>query len=413
MKKASLIIFLTFCFLNLFSKSNLDSIYAKDVYFQKIIKTNSKVPVFYNDEVKINITHLLKNTSNETSVILGKLVYYQKTLGGYFDKVQIPQQLFLTAYASSHVNVNYVSPDGVSGLWGLQHAIAQKYDLVTNSYVDERRDPEKSTIAVAKCFVDVNKIYNDWLKTIVACRIGPINLNLAIRRSGNSMDYEVIHKKLSAVDRQYVEKYMAIWYVWNFYTEYKIKPFKKEFIDYDTVHVQKEVSFAVLSDFLEMPIVDLQTLNPELRLNIVPVFYNKIGLKLPAEKIDVYRNKYLEIFPPEFILVVDTLVIDSLGNDSFVVIKKPIEFNKHLDQKNKNTSKATVIYTVKKGDVLNLIADIFDVSINDIKNKNTIKRNTVLVGQKLKIEVPLEKKEYYNKINKMTMAQKKKMAKKS
>ena len=68
---------------------------------------------------------------------------------------------------------------------------------------------------------------------------------------------------------------------------------------------------------------------------------------------------------------------------------------------------------VKKGDGLLLIADLFDCRVSDIRKWNGMKKDNIFKGQKLKIKVPKNKAAVYKKINTMTTAQKKKLAKRS
>jgi membrane-bound lytic murein transglycosylase D len=51
----------------------------------------------------------------------------------------------------------------------------------------------------------------------------------------------------------------------------------------------------------------------------------------------------------------------------------------------KKFTKKKVIYTVKKGDNINDIADWFDVSVFEIKSWNKLKKNSVNYGRKLTI----------------------------
>ena len=73
----------------------------------------------------------------------------------------------------------------------------------------------------------------------------------------------------------------------------------------------------------------------------------------------------------------------------------------------------TITYVVKKGDGLLLIADLFDCRVSDIRKWNGMKKDNIFKGQKLKIKVPKNKAAVYKKINTMTTAQKKKLAKRS
>ncbi len=420
LKKTILSLFLWLAFVS--STFSNDSLYQKDFYFQKLIKTKTEIPVFYNEDVKATINLMLRNYSSKTSIIIGKTQHYYNLYFNDFKKAGIPVQLLLLMAANSESNTLHSSIDGATGLWNISYITAKKYGLVTNSYVDERKNPEKSTKVAIQYLKDLQNIYQDWLKTIVAFKIGPINLNKAIHKNIETLQYSKIHNNLNLDQQNAIVNYMAIWYIWHYFSEHKIIPTSFKTILSDTVHIEREISFSTLSFHLNINEDILKNLNPELRLNIVPVFYNQVGLKLPKDKKTIFYEKYLEIFPP-IIIAKDTLNFDSLylNYDSAAVdsiLKSRINeklINKEDSKKtqvNENDEIETIYYTVKKGDGLILLADIFDCTVNDIKNWNKIKKNTITKGQKLKIIVPKKKVAQYKKINNMTLKQKQQLAKK-
>ena len=140
-----------------------DSSYLKDPYFVKLLKTNSQVPIFYNDQVKRQIANYIRNLNNSTAILIGKTQYYNQLYNSNFETTGIPKQLFLSIAAYSNSDPLYIDQDGGSGMWALNYAIAKKYNLSTSSYVDERRNPAKSCAVAANYFKDLNLIYQDWL----------------------------------------------------------------------------------------------------------------------------------------------------------------------------------------------------------------------------------------------------------
>ncbi|MFI5140584.1 MAG: LysM peptidoglycan-binding domain-containing protein, partial [Sphingobacteriales bacterium] len=85
-----------------------------------------------------------------------------------------------------------------------------------------------------------------------------------------------------------------------------------------------------------------------------------------------------------------------------------VEISFRQGQGQLNEPKEKVKYTVKAGDNLSFIADLFDVSVYSLKRWNHIRGRGVSVGRKLVINVPADKSRYYRKINTMTSLQKKK-----
>lgn len=424
MNRLLLVLVLIVSSMNLMGNPN-DSTYSKDPYFLKLVKTNSQVPIFYNEQVRKQIQVYLRNLNNSTALLIGKTQFYNNLYGHYFDSAGIPRQLFLVTAAYSNSDPLFSDADGASGMWALTYAIAKKYMLNTNSYVDERRNPEISTQTAAKYFKDVQFIYQDWLKSLVAFRTGPINMNMAIHKAGNSLDYAKIHNMLSPNYQNAAVNYMAFWYIWNFYAEHKIIPVKYKLPETDTVQVQREIGFNAIAFNLNISEEVLRQNNAELRLDIVPVSYNSKGLRLPKDKITEYHQKQNILFPPTITMVdssvTDSLILDDQGilpritrNTDTVNTQEEEEEEDAPKQTNvkKEPTTVTIIYVVKKGDGLLLIADIFDCRVSDIKKWNGMRKDAIFKGQKLKIKVPKNKAAYYKKINTMTMAQKRKLAKK-
>ena len=403
-----------------------DSTYIRDPYFIKLLKTNSQVPVFYNEQVKRQIATYIRNLNNTTATLIGKAQYYMQQYGARFEEAGIPKQLFLSAAAYSNFDPLYTDQDGGSGMWAFTYAIAKKYNLSTNSYVDQRRDPAGSSAAAASYFKDLNGIYQDWLKALVAFRTGPINMNMAIHKAGNTLDYAKIHNMLPAEYQNAAVNYMAFWYIWNFHTEHRILPVKYKLPETDTIHVQREISLNAIAYNLNLSEDLLRLCNAELRLDIVPVSYNSKGLRLPKDKIAEYHSKEALLFPP-LLVSTDSTLTDSIIMDNNALVIRPIRqrdsINTESDDEDeadespkavkKESKTVTIIYVVKKGDGLLLLADLFDCRVSDIRKWNGMKKDSIFKGQKLKIKVPKSKAAQYKKINAMTMVQKKKLAKKS
>ena len=83
-----------------------DSSYLKDPYFVKLLKTNSQVPIFYNDQVKRQIANYIRNLNNSTAILIGKTQYYNQLYNSNFETSGVPKQLFLSipAYLQGVLN---------------------------------------------------------------------------------------------------------------------------------------------------------------------------------------------------------------------------------------------------------------------------------------------------------------------
>ncbi len=122
----------------------------------------------YNDRVKAFINLYINKRHNQVSYMLGLSEYYFPLFEEIFDKYNIPLELKYLSIIESALNPRAVSRAGATGLWQFMYSTGKIYKLETNSYVDERRDPIRSTEAAAQFLSNLYKIYGDWTLVIAA-----------------------------------------------------------------------------------------------------------------------------------------------------------------------------------------------------------------------------------------------------
>ncbi|MBC7426239.1 MAG: transglycosylase SLT domain-containing protein [Bacteroidia bacterium] len=415
----TVLLFLLFVTSTIQAQKN-DSVFTNDPLYIKLTKTVSEIPIFYNEQVRKQIGYYTRTNTAAAASMLGKAQYYYTIYAEKFATAGIPKQLFLICAINTNCDPTFSDESGATGMWPISYPIAKKYNLTTNSYIDERRNVEKSADAAALYLKDLYNIYQDWQKVIAAFRAGPINLNMAIRRAGNSLNYHDIHKQLNPAYQEAVVNYMAFWYLWNYSNDHKLVPVKFKLPEMDTVHVLNEISISSIAYTINFDEATLKRMNAELRSFIVPVSYNSHGLYLPKEKVQEYHDKLFVLFPlsaTDSSSIKDSLILEEDPTHIRKVINNGAqgEDEEEDDSKPKATAKGkiAIIYIVKSGDGLLLLADLFDCKVSDIKQWNGMRKDAIFKGQKLKFMVPKAKVTEYKKINKLTLPQKKKLAKRS
>ena len=164
------------------------------------------------------------------------------------------------AIVESALNPVAVSRMGATGLWQFMYNTGKMYNLTINSFIDERRDPIKSTYAACKYFKDMYAIYGDWLLVIASYNCGPGNVNKAIRRAGGKKDFWAISKYLPAETRGYVPAFIAVTYVMNHSSEHNIFAVEPAFnyFEVDTLAIDKQISLKKIAEAVFTRIAEIQ-----------------------------------------------------------------------------------------------------------------------------------------------------------
>jgi membrane-bound lytic murein transglycosylase D len=370
------------------------------IYIKRLQAIESFVDLSYNNTVKNFIELYTQRKRGLTEFILGMSAYYFPMIEEQLDKYNLPMELKYLPIIESALNPNARSRANAIGLWQFMYGTGKIYKLEINTFLDERRDPVKSTEAAVKYLSDLYKIYKDWHLVIAAYNCGPGNVNKAIRRSGGTHDYWTIYYKLPRETRGYVPAFIAAAYVMNHYQAHNLNPRYPDFsIVTDTIKIHDYLHFKQISEILDIPVEELQALNPQYRMDIIPGKADKpYPLRIPMEYVGnfidyeerIFAHNRDKIFPNNEILVPKTQA------SSF----HPSEIQ----------GKEKIYYTVKSGDNPGFISGWFHVRLSDLRYWNNINRNMIRVGQKLAIYVPKEYTNFYSEINNMTFSQKQEYA---
>jgi membrane-bound lytic murein transglycosylase D len=147
----------------------------------------------------------------------------------------------------------------------------------------------------------------------------------------------------------------------------------------DTILIKKQMSFKQISDLLDIPLAQLQLLNPSYKMNVIPLYGDQDHfLRLPKEKIAVFASNEEKIYA--------YVQRDLDFREKPFQVQKAIVLNDTMSYSTQRvTLPKTKYYTVKRGDNLSAIANKYSVTVSDIKKWNRLKGSTVARGKSLKI----------------------------
>ena len=318
----------------------------------------------YNPVVKGYIDMYTIRRRELVSRMMALSQFYFPMFEEQLDKYNLPLELKYLAICESALNPIAKSRSGAMGLWQFMYPTGKIYGLQVSSYVDERCDPYKSTVAACEYFKYLYGLFGDWQMVLAAYNCGPGNINKAIRRSGGKTTYWEVRPFLPKETQGYVPAFIAVNYVMSYTAEHNLYSAipKKTFLQVDTVAVKKQVSFSQLSSVLDIPEDELMYLNPSYKRKVIPFSLDEVNtLALPSAKMGVF-----------------------VANEDSIYNKG----NNNLHSQDILATQETIkIHTVKKGEHLSTISKRYGCTVSDIKSWNGLSSTTVKPGKKLTIYV--------------------------
>ncbi|PRY10428.1 membrane-bound lytic murein transglycosylase D [Pontibacter ummariensis] len=350
-----------------------------DVIADRLSCIESDIPLVFNDFVRNFIDYFTIRNRKYTRTMLTRENVYFPLFERFLKKNDMPQELKYLSIVESGLNPRAKSHAGAVGLWQFMQATGREYGLEQTAYIDERMDPVKSTEAALKFLRRLYNYYDDWELALAAYNCGQGNVNKAIRKAGGGKKtFWEIFPYLPKETRGYVPSMTAVIYSMNYAAEHNIF---SDSILYEPqiahLEVQQALNLEKLAEELHMTQQELMALNPELKKPELPRNYK---LRIPAQRAVLFASAE----DKNCILLAASPAAKSHEPEESPVLlaaaktakeEKPAVAQKSVQQK--------VTYVVQRGDNLIQIAQQHDVSVEELKEWNNLKNNTIWPEQKL------------------------------
>jgi membrane-bound lytic murein transglycosylase D len=342
-----------------------------DIFYEyRIAELNNTTPIEldYNETVKEFIENYSINRRDEFARVIGLSELYFPIFDHMLDKYDLPLELKYLTIVESSLNINAKSKSGAVGLWQFLLNTCKLFDLEVTSYIDERRDPYKSTEAACRYLKYLYNTYNDWQLVLSSYNSGPGDIRKAIERSDGRTGYWEIRPYLSEQAQDYVPAFIASLYLMNHYKEHNIIPVppRFNFNNIDTLFINYQVSFSQITEITGLTADELRFLNPVYRRDFIPDLNKPALLVLPKDKIAVYLQNESRI-----------LGRTNDGDD----------YNSLVSNAGSTENKTRIIHVVQKGEFIHKIALKYNCTLENIKAWNSLKDNFLYPGQELIIWV--------------------------
>ncbi|CEM62964.1 LysM peptidoglycan-binding domain-containing protein [Treponema phagedenis] len=332
-------------------------------------------------------------------------------------QANLPPELLFLPVIESGFSEKAVSKSGAVGIWQFMRNSIGGYDIHINDWMDERRDPWKTSIAAIKKLKWNYEQLRDWPLALAAYNCGMGAINKAIKKAGQA-DYWYLCEKgfLKRETVLYVPKFLAIAEILSRSSEYgidwgdpTIHP------ETTTITVKRAIDVVMLAEKIGADANDLKKINPSLKHAItppntkyplrIPVAYEQATKQLLNNKSSILIKYYLYKIRSG-----DTLY--ALANHYGVSVDSIINYNKGLkpsalrlgqtivipalktvhEYRGKNPSENIDFsgkYVVRKGDTLWSIALAYNVQVETLAEKNKLSVNSILSLGKV-LNVPIQ-----------------------
>ena len=391
---------------------------------KRLSELQTVVELPFNSIVRSYIDRYTKRGRAQVAAILGHGIYYFPIFEQALEAEQLPLELKYLPVIESGLDPNAVSRHGATGLWQFMIGTAKGVGLDVTSLVDERREPYASSRHAARYLHDLYDTYGDWGLAIAAYNCGPGAVNKAIRRAGGDpkqQDFWSIYEYLSPETRGYYPMFIAANYVMNYYPKHNISPvLPTRPLVTDTISVSQRVHFEQISKLLNIPMEELRSLNPQFRADVIPGTSERpYTLILPSQQALAYAMSEADIVAYEAEKYLPRLVaepvdpnapaeiVDIQGEDGDILLAAHEEQPEEAEPSSEGSASEpapapaastapaapsnfsaktrAVTHTVVAGETLGDIAARYAVTVADIRSWNSLRRNAVRAGQKLRI----------------------------
>lgn len=213
-------------------------------------------------------------------------------------KEGVPKELAYLPLIESGFRTNAKSPASAVGLWQFIPGTGRRYGLRIDGYVDERRDPVKSTRAAARYLKDLYGMFGDWHLSLAAYNTGE-NRIVRIMNNNDADDFWEMSERgyLYRETEEYVPGFLAALQIASAPEQYGFEPPALEADEYDVVHVNRLCPLSKIAEWCGTSTDVIKDLNPALLRGVVPP--KGYQVRVPKGSKPSFESVYASLSPAE------------------------------------------------------------------------------------------------------------------
>jgi len=319
--------------------------------------TAYNVPIVVDSSVQGHIRYFNTAIRDRFEQWLLRLSRYRPLVETIFTEFHLPSDLVYLSLVESGFNPYAYSRARATGPWQFMKGTAKLYGLRVDQYVDERRDPIKSTVAAARYLRDLYDLFGAWPLAMAAYNAGEGKVLRALQKAQADSFSEISKTRLIRREtKEYVPRFMAATIIARNPDRYG---FSQETVTphrFEEVIVDRPIHFRAIAHVTGIPYDELRLLNPELRREATPPDDTAYHLKVPVGS----KAKLEELL------------------DRIPTFKFPPLHTSRAKFAEAGTSRW---YKVRVGDTLEKVSKRFRIPLKTLKAKNNLSSPVIRPGE--------------------------------
>lgn len=379
------------------------------------------IPMVLNDSVENHIEYFKTRGRDVFQQWLDQSVRYIPIMKRIFREKGLPEDLVYIAMIESGFNPYAVSWAKAVGPWQFMPHTGRLYNLRIDWWMDERKDPIRSTYAAADHLRDLYNLFGSWPLALASYNAGAGKVQRAVLKSRSEDFWDLkASRYIRKETKNYIPKYMAATIIAKNPEAYGFSRPSAAVYAYDEVVINESTDLRVIARCAGCTYQQIKELNPSLRRWITPPHETAYLLRIPKGTKETFLVNYAALPPeqkirwerlqvgpgdtiqsiaqryhstPEAIRDVNGLKGTRVAAGKHLLVPTGID-GMPLDlasiQPQQILKKQEILYRVKRGETLSKIASVHNVSVADIRGWNKGIGKTVRAGQKIKLVVDVD-----------------------
>jgi membrane-bound lytic murein transglycosylase D len=271
--------------------------------------------------VERNISFFSEKIRERFSLWLSRSGKYIELMQGILKENGIPEEIVFLPLIESGFNPYAYSRARAAGYWQFIASTAKKYGLEINWWMDERRDPVKSTMAAANYLKDLYGMFGSWNLAMAAYNAGEGKILKALNKTKTDDYWSLLNTRyIKRETKDYVPKFIAASLIANNPQNFGFEDLEYHPpLNYDEVTIKSPVDLEVIAECTETTVEVIRELNSELRRWCTPPDISEYVLRIPEGKKDLFLDNLSQI-PEEKRFTVDVYKVKK--GDTFKRISK-------------------------------------------------------------------------------------------